>query len=617
VVKEPIHNYVSISSLEAELINDPLFQRLHNISQNGTAYLTYPSNRTSRFVHSLGAMHLGGLMLCSALFNSELDDRLLFLEALDKLISEVEGELKIHHHQITDFLRSEDDICYRSFGFDPRAPEQANRVVLFQSIRIACVLHDVGHPPFSHTTEAVMKSKVEAFVPSEHPSEYAAFVSVFSRLQNGEGGALHEKIGTALIGFVFAEFKGKPAVFNFGQLCFRVASRIADFEPYGVGPRGILKSLHRIVSCHGFDADRADYVLRDGYASSFDFGEYDLARIIDNLRVVGNKSGEIELVATTTAVSALESFFLERYRIWRWLVFHHSVTRGHLALSRALAILFELFFDPAPSAASEKEIKGILDEYSFSLLWKSFESPAEYRQYVRCDEHWLLAMLRKIQMLPVLRDKVPRRLRMLKIYLDYLLDRNKVNLKTLWKRAEEYEEFAAEVEKTFKAAFAKLSPARKLRLKKLKRAKKESATQWFNRVVIPFLSKDLKNGEIETTRVIEDGIQNALKTRGVNEGSLLLSVLQFKIDIDSPIVDKNENRMRLQELSSLVQDLPQTWNKDIQLRAYWVGLKKKSGLFLSDEKTCAPTTVQLGDCFLEAVLGGTNWVGLSKLLPTG
>lgn len=59
-IADTVHNTILLSNYEKEVISTQLFNRLHNISQNSTAYLTFPSNRTKRFEHSLGTMKLCG-----------------------------------------------------------------------------------------------------------------------------------------------------------------------------------------------------------------------------------------------------------------------------------------------------------------------------------------------------------------------------------------------------------------------------------------------------------------------------------------------------------------------------------------------------------------------------
>ena len=130
--------------------------------------------------------------------------------------------------------------------------------------------------------------------------------------------ALHESIGRTLTNHIFTNFT-EPKPRDFARLCFAIAESIAVPKP----DHPLLKCLHSIMSGN-LDADRCDYVRRDGLASGFEFGDFDLERILHTLRFfkVGK---QFDLLPTTAAVSALESFFLERYRIFRWLVFHPKV----------------------------------------------------------------------------------------------------------------------------------------------------------------------------------------------------------------------------------------------------------------------------------------------------
>lgn len=70
-VTDSIHGTIYLSTLESELISTPYFYRLHDIYQSSTVYMTYPSNRTKRYEHSLGTMELASSMLFSAVSNAD------------------------------------------------------------------------------------------------------------------------------------------------------------------------------------------------------------------------------------------------------------------------------------------------------------------------------------------------------------------------------------------------------------------------------------------------------------------------------------------------------------------------------------------------------------------
>jgi uncharacterized protein len=100
-IHDPVHGTVGLSKLEVDIISSRCFQRLHHIKQLGLAYLVYPTLNYSRFSHSLGACHIVGRMLRSIERNSGRE-------------------------------------------FSPAE---------WQLYRVAALLHDIGHYPFSHAME--------------------------------------------------------------------------------------------------------------------------------------------------------------------------------------------------------------------------------------------------------------------------------------------------------------------------------------------------------------------------------------------------------------------------------------------------------------------------------
>ncbi|HSF49813.1 MAG TPA: HD domain-containing protein, partial [Nitrososphaeraceae archaeon] len=102
-ITDPIHRYIRFTELEREIIDTPVFQRLRKIRQLAGAHLVYPSAQHTRFEHSLGTMHLAGLA---------------GLTLLDK-----------------GYIEKKDQL---------------------EGLRLAALLHDIGHGPFSHLFEEVL-----------------------------------------------------------------------------------------------------------------------------------------------------------------------------------------------------------------------------------------------------------------------------------------------------------------------------------------------------------------------------------------------------------------------------------------------------------------------------
>jgi len=60
-IADPIHKFIRLTELEKKIIDSNVFQRLRRIKQLAGAHLVYPGAQHSRFEHSLGTMHLAGL----------------------------------------------------------------------------------------------------------------------------------------------------------------------------------------------------------------------------------------------------------------------------------------------------------------------------------------------------------------------------------------------------------------------------------------------------------------------------------------------------------------------------------------------------------------------------
>jgi HD superfamily phosphohydrolase len=105
-ITDPVHRYIRFSEVEKDLIDSTIFQRLRRIRQLAGAHLVYPSAQHSRFEHSLGTMHLAGYA----------------------------GEILLNKGYIDD----EDKV---------------------QKLRLAALLHDIGHGPFSHLFEEVLEER--------------------------------------------------------------------------------------------------------------------------------------------------------------------------------------------------------------------------------------------------------------------------------------------------------------------------------------------------------------------------------------------------------------------------------------------------------------------------
>src|SRR3954471_13785238 len=161
VVRDPVHDYVEVPGELEALVSSPAVQRLRNISQNARANTRYPSLTGSRYEHALGTMHLAAAAWESAWRNCDEDVRARFAR-------EVIDELRAVPHPDPctaawlDGADAEDTPIWEDFA----------RVV---GLAVAAVglLHDVGHPPFSHVLEEFYRARIEHVMGADAAREQA------------------------------------------------------------------------------------------------------------------------------------------------------------------------------------------------------------------------------------------------------------------------------------------------------------------------------------------------------------------------------------------------------------------------------------------------------------
>lgn len=422
IFRDPIYEYITVTQQELCLIDSPWFQRLRHCSQNGPARLVYPSLLGTRFEHSLGVMELG--------------DR-VFRSALDKS--------KHYDPRVVDrFLEQ----CVRDFaaflGRDIE-PQHAEPEVL-QLLRMACLCHDLGHFPLSHTFEQAFEQE---FWLDAIPQYWLNKRSC------------HEAVSAEILRQLAYDFE--PDLIDDwlarGAILVLLAPPDVSAEHEGVSIRfgeSVFSALSSILM-GDYDVDRLDYLQRDGRISGAGFGEIDLERFIKSMMLV-ESDGQFEVMPTSKALSTVETVLLERYKEYKWVVFHHKVAlfneltaevaRDILADSSIRAGLFSRFGDDSISpAAYREEMLGKLGKpaenlsplnlYCGEKLGLGNGTYAINGQYfVKNDESYLLddvwfcLKCRSICMA----DRAG------KLYLQALVDRKKCGL-TLWKDLTQFQRF--------------------------------------------------------------------------------------------------------------------------------------------------------------------------------
>lgn len=255
-IRDPIHDFVSLTGKECEIIGTRIFQRLRGIKQLAFAYLVYPSALHTRFEHSLGVCHIAGL--------------------------------------ISESLRLKDE---------------ETRIV-----RLASLLHDLGHGPFSHVSELILEV-------------YADRKAIKERASHRE--KIHELITYDIIRMS----SDLDALVGKGDL-----EKIIQMLSRGYGE----PCLRSIVS-GPLDADKQDYLLRDSHSCGVKYGVFDLAQLHRALRAVEDPTDKsMQLMISDDGVHAFEQFILAKYYMTTQVYSHKVRIITDMMIARAIRLGIEV-----------------------------------------------------------------------------------------------------------------------------------------------------------------------------------------------------------------------------------------------------------------------------------
>lgn len=430
-ITDAIHGSIIYSGIEREIIGTPFFNRLHRILQSSMVYMTFPSNQVKRFEHSLGTMHLAGDFFFYSVCNST-------DEMLDRFFREINKELTTWNKTVTsgEILYIHSNVALKYKAEDIRnAPYPKNRLystrlpgnlkpeyrfpyfVIYQSIRLVGMLHDVGHLPYSHVLEYSMQllyRKVRGLQPEEQNEAHKYFLEIMSKYCEDGKMAIHEELGTLLVRKIFESIirdlpKGEDDEIYFFAAVRYFTEKILSADE-NVTERSIYGDLHRIVA-GTVDCDRMDYCCRDAFfaGTSKDIPNYQ--RIIGGMKIVYRKpeapialeEGESPDEECDTCIFTPASksvYHIERLLEQRWDIFsainyHHRVHKHELLLEGVIA---ELGLKEMESGKKPETIKkGLpLEVSSIWQLVKQMDDPTSI-EYIalQLDDSWLDTLLKQ------------------------------------------------------------------------------------------------------------------------------------------------------------------------------------------------------------------------------
>jgi HD superfamily phosphohydrolase len=315
-VRDPIYGFISFNELEKDVIAQPAFQRLRRIRQLGIADMVYPGGVHSRFEHSLGVMHLATLMYDSMIKNER--NRQILIEKKR----------------------------YSDAGFGK------NR----QLIRLAALLHDIGHAPFSHASEDIMPLD-ESDKPYNHEYYTAAIIK-------------------SLLKDVIEDHPYNES--NYDVSACDIAGLIEGNSSLGS------KLFWKILISSQLDADRGDYLLRDSHHVGVKYGVYDHLRLINTLSLgIDPESQEVILGIDEDGWHVAEALVIARYQMFTQVYFHKTVRAYQYHLEGAMKSVLPGSKLPGPSNLGDF-IK-LDDATMWNLFKETYESDPDCRSILNRD----------------------------------------------------------------------------------------------------------------------------------------------------------------------------------------------------------------------------------------
>ncbi len=277
-VLDPVHGFIDLTQVEKEIIQLPIFKRMQSLKQLSLTNWVFPGAEHTRYMHSLGVMYIADLMA------SNLKDE----------------------------------------NFKPVFTDGQRQV-----LRLAGLLHDIGHYPLSHVTEYVyvnnlfendgnlythnnrIKQNIDAL--NNDVVDSADYMkSRYSKPMH------HETMGTRVI-------ENDPDIkLIIGKYCPFID--LHDIEDIIVGCVDRNPSISAMVQLiHSeLDADGIDYVMRDATFSGTSYGGFELGLLLRNLAV--KKYGDVDIVGIRPkGISVVDQYLISKYFSYTQVIFNRHV----------------------------------------------------------------------------------------------------------------------------------------------------------------------------------------------------------------------------------------------------------------------------------------------------
>lgn len=264
-INDPVYGGIAVTKMELEIIDTPIFQRLRGLRQLARVNLVFPSAEHSRYVHSLGVLYIMGLMT---------------------------------EHLLKQGMLSEDDVI---------------------KMRVAALLHDIGHYPLSHLGESVYSyckdnENATNIVELESKTDEKHLYEITSSHSKS---AHHEHLGK----YIVINHHGISGILK------KYGLNPVEIGEIFTGEYGSRNMVYTQLLHSSLDADRLDYLLRDSYQTGVKYGLVDLQYLVRLLMVVSDPSlpeNNQILACNKKGQHVVEHFLMSRYFHYSQVIFHKT-----------------------------------------------------------------------------------------------------------------------------------------------------------------------------------------------------------------------------------------------------------------------------------------------------
>jgi len=371
LIMDPVHGAIPLYRHEVAILDHPLFQRLRTICQNDILSLVFPGATHSRFLHSIGVMHVGEKMF-RAMINAYLRERK----------SDRDQALTGSELEAIDYL--------------------------LKIVRLGALLHDSGHSSFSHQFNQARRirelmarpgrfqelwrgidfkgfhDEVPDELEHEHYSVRVAYeVLTATDIQN-HGLQLEDVLGIMETTRITPSDRFCEHANTFWRFIAGDHALGGKMDEAST-PYRVMNLLGSIISGE-IDADRADYMLRDGFHSSVTIGGFNLDHLLSNLRFGWSLDEPwLGLAITQKGLGALEDFVYSRHQMYRKVYAHKTALGFDWLLREAINEVLEdeeVFAWVDESLSNMTAFAQLTDSY----FWEAFRRKARHcpDSYSRC-----------------------------------------------------------------------------------------------------------------------------------------------------------------------------------------------------------------------------------------